>query len=581
MSRPKANNLKTPLAGFQNRLGLVIFFLALYGAGLTARLVYLQVFQHEALLAEAEKQYVEKVEINTGRGKIFDRNHNPLATNIDVESVYLNPREVVDPEQALRVLTSALDLSPELIRQKLSSRRHFVWLKRKMALPDAARLKNQSIAGVGFIRESRRFYPKRALAASTLGFVGLDNQGLEGIEHYYDDLLKGTTRKTYVERDARGRPLLDSEAGLLTPSPSHDLVLTLDEVIQFHTESALARQVERYQARGGVAVVMEPKSGDVLALATYPPFNPNRYGVSNSDAWRNKVVSYAYEPGSIFKPIVAAAAIEEGTAEPTDIFFCENGQMKIGKSKIGEASNHSFGWLSLSRILIHSSNIGAIKIAQTLGGQHFFDYIRRFGFGTRSGIDLPGESPGMLRPLKKWSGLSLASISFGHEISVTPLQMVTAMAAIANGGTLVKPRIASGVWKDGERVDHFPPVELRRVISGKTSRKMVSILKEVVRQGTGKKAAVKGYEVAGKTGTAQKIDPETRKYSADNFVASFIGFVPADSPKLVILVMIDEPKDKYWGGEVAAPAFREIARESLRHLHVPSRGERVFVLDRA
>ncbi len=580
MSRPKNSNVKTPLAGFKNRLGLVVFFLALYGSGLTARLVYLQVFQHEELLAEAEKQYVEKVEINTGRGKIFDRNHNPLATNIDVESVYLNPREVIEPLQTQRALSKALGISPELVRKKLKSQRHFVWLKRKIALPDAARLKNQSIPGVGFIRESRRFYPKRALAASTLGFVGLDNQGLEGLEHYYDDLLKGTTRKTYVERDARGRPLLDSEEGVLTPSPSHDLVLTLDEVIQFHTESALIRQAERYNARSGVAVVMEPESGDLLALATYPPFNPNRYGASNPEAWRNRAVSFAYEPGSIFKPIVAAAAMEEGTAEPKDIFFCENGSMKIGKSRIGEAANHSFGWLSLSRILIHSSNIGAIKIAQTLGDQRFFDYIRRFGFGTRSGIDLPGESPGMLRPLKNWSGLSLASISFGHEISVTPLQMVTAMAAIANGGTLVKPRIASGVWKDGRQVDHFPSEKLRRVVSGKTSKKLITILKEVVRQGTGKKAAVKGYEVAGKTGTAQKIDPETHKYSADNYLASFIGFVPADSPRLVILVMIDEPKGSYWGGEVAAPAFSEIARETLRYLNVPKRGERVFVLDR-
>ncbi|MCA9484645.1 MAG: penicillin-binding protein 2 [Nitrospina sp.] len=581
MSRAKNNNVKSPLAGFKNRLGLVVCLLGLYGAGLTARLVYLQVVQHEQLLAEAEKQYVEKIEINTGRGKIYDRNHNPLATNVDVESVYLNPKEVTDKKQALRQLTHSLDLSPETVQRKLDSRRHFVWLKRKIALTEAARLKDKGIPGVGFIRESRRFYPKRALAASTLGFVGLDNQGLEGVEHYFDDLLKGSTRKTYVERDARGRPLLDAEEGVLAPSPSHDLELTLDETIQFHTETVLTRQIEQYNARGGVAIVMEPRSGDILSMATYPPFNPNRYSAASPEAWRNPAVSHAYEPGSIFKPIVAAAAVEEGTASPQDIFFCENGEFRIGKATIGEAANHRFGWLSLSKIIAHSSNIGAIKVAQTLGDRRFFDYIKRFGFGTRSGVSLPGESSGMLRSVENWSGLSLASISFGHEISVTPLQMVTAMAAIANGGELVKPRLARGVWKDGKQVTHYPPQVVRRVISPTTSRKMIGMLKEVVRKGTGKKAAVKGFEVAGKTGTAQKIDPETHHYSSDNYIASFIGFVPAESPRLVILVMIDEPRDKYWGGEVAAPVFSEIARETLRYLNVPPQGERVFVLDRA
>lgn len=581
MSRSKRPNPKTLLAGFRARLWVVAGLLGLFAAGLSARLVYLQVLQHERLWAESEKQYAETVEINTGRGLIFDRNHGLLATNIEVDSVYVNPGEVIDAGRTARQLAETLHLEPQKVRRKIRSGRHFVWIKRKAPLDEVARLRRLALPGVGFFRESRRFYPKRQLAASTLGFVGLDNQGLEGIEHYYDSLLKGTTRRAFVERDARGRRLINTETGLPGPSPSRDLELTLDEVIQFFTEEALRRQVRRFRARGGVAIVMEPATGEVLALASEPTFNPNRFNAFDPRRWRNPAVTFAYEPGSIFKPVVAAAVLEEGAAVPQDIFFCENGKMRIGKTSIGEAANHRFGWLSLSQIIIKSSNIGAIKMAQKLGERRFYEYIRRFGFGQKLEIDLPGESPGVLRPLRSWSGLSLASISFGHEISVTPLQMITAMAAIANGGTLVRPRLARAVWKNGERVQTFRTVRVRRVLSEKTSRQMVDMLKAVVREGTGKKAAVPGFEVAGKTGTAQKIDPETHAYSKTDYVSSFIGFVPAEAPRLVILVMIDEPRVKYWGGEVAAPAFRDIAARTLRYLNVPSSKERVFVLDRA
>jgi len=581
MSRAKSKNPKAPLAGFKTRMILVAVALGLYAGALTARLVYLQVYQHETLLAESEKQYVETVEINTGRGQIFDRNHNLLATNIEVESVYLHPREVQDAPQTAQKLGRALRLDPAAVQKKIDSGRSFVWIKRKAPLEEVARLKDQGLPGVGFFRESRRFYPKRELAASTLGFVGLDNQGLEGIEHFYDHLLQGVSRRKFVEHDARGRHLFNTGDALAEPSPSRDLELTLDEVIQFNTEEALARQIKKYSAKSGVAIVLEPATGEVLALASYPPFNPNHFGAFDPKSWRNPAVSHAYEPGSIFKPILAAATLEEGAATPQDIFFCENGKMRIGKATIGEAANHRFGWLSLSKIIIQSSNIGAIKVAQKLGKEHFYQYIRRFGFGRKLDIEMPGESPGMLRPLKNWSGLSLASISFGHEISVTPLQMISAMAAIANGGTLVAPRLTRAVWKDGRPVESFQPRTMHRVISEKTSRQMVGILKAVVREGTGQNAAVPGFEVAGKTGTAQKIDPETRTYSPTAYVASFIGFVPANAPRLAILVMIDEPQSIYWGGEVAAPAFAEIARQTLRYLNVPSSEERVFVLDRA
>ena len=292
-------------------------------------------------------------------------------------------------------------------------------------------------------------------------------------------------------------------------------------------------------------------------------------------------MSNAYEPGSIFKPIVVAATLQENIAKPNDIFFCENGAFKLGDAKIGEAANHKFGWLTLEDIVAKSSNIGAIKVAQELGEKRFFSYIQKFGFGKKLGIDLPGEANGRLRGLKQWSGLSLASISFGHEISATPIQMVSAIGAIANGGDLMRPHITRSIMKNGKTVKNYPSEIIRRVLSGNTSQQMTGILKSVVANGTGKRAALPGFEVAGKTGTAQKIDPKTQSYSKTAFIASFIGFVPADDPKLVILVMIDEPQKSYWGGEVAAPVFSNIARQSLRYLKIPSNLERVFTLNQA
>ncbi|NIY15664.1 MAG: penicillin-binding protein, partial [Nitrospinaceae bacterium] len=358
-------------------------------------------------------------------------------------------------------------------------------------------------------------------------------------------------------------------------------VLTLDEVIQYTAERELKKQVRDYQAKSGLAIVMDPYTGDLYAVASVPEFNPNNYSGYSSQTWRNDAVSSAYEPGSIFKPIVAAAVLEEGLAGPDDIFFCENGTFQVGGSRIGEAANHQFGWLTLQGIITKSSNIGAIKIAQTLGPKRLYDYIRKFGFGDKLGMDLPGEAVGTLRGLPQWSGLSLASISFGHEISVTPIQMVSAIGAIANGGVLMRPRLTRALLKNGKIQKRFEAEPVQEVISEATSREMITILKSVVKNGTGAKASIPGFEVAGKTGTAQKIDPHTQSYSKTKYLASFIGFVPADAPRLVILVMIDEPQKSYWGGEVAAPVFQRIARKTLRYLHIPSSRERVFVMDRA
>jgi cell division protein FtsI/penicillin-binding protein 2 len=567
--------------GIKTRLKVVSAFIFLFVAALVFRLVSLQIIQHETLLAKSEKQYVGTVETQFGRGVIYDRNLNELAQNIEVESVYATPSEIQGRKTTARVLATALGLDQDQVYKKISSKKDFVWIQRKSGLDGIVKLKQAGLSGIGFLPEQKRFYPKRELAANVLGFVGIDNQGLAGIEHAHQSRLKGATVRQVTERDARGRNIQPFEGMNDSSRQSYDLVLTLDEVIQFTAEHYLKKQVERFKADSGMAVVMDPHTGEIYAMANVPQFNPNHYGAFSRQVWKNNIVASSYEPGSIFKPIIAAAALDKGLARPQDIYFCENGKLKIGKASIGEASNHKFGWMSMRDIIAKSSNIGAIKIAQQVGRKSFYEYIRNFGFGEKSGLSLPGESAGQLKDQKDWTELSLASISFGHEIAVTPIQMVSALAAIANGGNLMEPHITKALIKDGKVVEQFKPKKIRRVISEKASLQMVEILKSVVKNGTEKTATLEGFDVAGKTGTAQKYDASTQSYSSTEFMSSFIGFAPADSPRLVILVMIDNPKGLNWGGVVAAPVFQQIAKKALRYLNVPSSKERVFILDRA
>ncbi|MDP6711307.1 MAG: penicillin-binding protein 2 [Nitrospinaceae bacterium] len=565
----------------KGRLILVSILFALFGAGIVGRLFFLQVMQHDDLVSRSEKQHQRTVEIHYGRGSVFDRNMNELATNIKVESVYATPQEVVDKKRAARVLAKALNLNHKSIYKKLNSKRHFVWLKRQVLPAEIARLRKSSLPGINFISEDKRFFPKRELASGVVGFTGVDNQGLEGIEQRYDSTLKGNVVKAVMEKDARGKLVQFNKQANGQVSGSRSVVLTIDEVIQFFTEHHLKKQVAKHQAESGVAIVMNPNTGELYAIANVPQYNPNNFSAYKRNLRRNHAVSSVYEPGSIFKPIVAAASIDAGVARPQDTFFCENGKFKVGNKTVGEAVNHKYGWLTLQNIIIKSSNIGSIKIARQLGKQSYYDYIRKFGFGQKTGIELPGEEGGLLHELSAWDPMSLASISFGQGIGVTPLQMTNAISAIANGGTLMVPRITRAILKDGQIEKRFEPKAVRRVVSIQSSRQVIDILKHVVKDGTGKNAAVKGYEVAGKTGTAQKYDAKTGRYSKTAYVSSFIGFAPADAAKVAILVMIDNPKGAHYGGSVAAPVFSNIARETLRYLNVPSSDQRVYILDRA
>ncbi len=409
--------------------------------------------------------------------------------------------------------------------------------------------------------------------------VGLDDRGLEGVEHLYDDLLGGKPQFVVAQQDALGRLVFRQEEPE-PKAPIFDVHLTIDEVLQYTAERELARAVERSGAKAGTVVILDPANGEVLALANQPTFDPNHFRAASSAAKRNRAAADYLEPGSVFKVILAAGALEEGVVHPTDEFHGEYGAIEVSGRTIRD--HEKYGWLSVRQILAQSSNVGAIKIGQKLGKSLYYHYISAFGFGSLTGVDLPGETPGLIRRPKGWSALSLPVLSLGQEVSVTPVQFATAFAAVANGGTLLRPHVVRSLRAQGGTiVRQIEPVVVRRVISEPTARTLLEMLTSTVESGTGREAAVPGYSVAGKTGTAQKVDPGTGRYSHRKIVASFVGAIPAEAPRLVILVMIDEPERLRWGGSIAAPTFREIARDAVKYLKVPPSPPRDVRLVRA
>ncbi len=547
---------------------LWIFLLLLTSlAGVAAKLFFLQVQQGDRLAARASKQYERRLPILSRRGTIYDRTGRELAVSLKVTSVFAQPAAVENPPATAEALAPLLGQPAKDILARLTADKPFVWLQRQLDPPKADALSDLNLKGIGLFPESRRYYPRQELAAHVLGMVGLDDRGLEGLEHQYDDLLGGQPQFVSAQQDALGRIIFRQEE----PEPQRpifDLTLTIDEVLQYITERELQRVVERSRAKAGTAIVMDPWTGEILALANQPTFDPNAYKKAGAAARRNRAATDAFEPGSVFKVILLAGALEEGAVRPDDRFFGENGAIEV--SGITIRDHEKYGWLTAQEIVTHSSNVGAIKIGQKLGKSLYYHYISSFGFGTLTGLDLPGETPGLMRRPRGWSALSLSVLSLGQELSVTPLQIATAFAAVANGGNLVRPHVVRALRAQDESLQRVvAPVVIRRVISTETARTLLSMLRGVVEEGTGKEAALAEYTVAGKTGTAQKMDPATGRYSHQKVVASFVGAVPAEAPRLVILVMIDEPETLRWGGSIAAPAFREIARDALKYLQVP------------
>lgn len=560
----------------RGRLLLVFTLMALGFTAVAVRLVYLQVITSGELNRRAGRQHEQQVRLEAKRGTIYDRQGRELAVSVDVESVYGVPTEVENPRATAARLARILSEKPELLRRKLASDRQFVWLARRTDPEKAVLAKEVAPDAIGLKLEARRFYPKKTLAGSVLGFTNVDNKGIEGVELLYDEVLRGTDGWLTAEKDARGRTVFPGGDGFQfqMPRTGKDVVLTLDEVIQHIAEKELDRGLSEAKARGGICLVMSPQTGEVLALVARSPvrggaaFNPNSPQQYRPEEWRNRAVTDAFEPGSIFKAITAAAAIEERVVNPQERIDCSAGSIKVADRVIKDA--HRSGVLSFADVIAESSNVGTIKIAQRLGKGRFARYIEAFGFGRKTGIDLPGEIPGLYRDHRLWSGVSLATIAIGQGIGVTPIQMAAAYGAIANGGTLYRPMIVAEVRdRSGEEGVRNAPAPAGRAVSAETSRSLQKILQRVVESGTGQKAKPAGYTAAGKTGTAQKIDQRTGLYSKDDYVSSFVGFAPASAPKLVILVMVDSPKGVTWGGSVAAPVFKAVAEQSLSYLQVP------------
>ncbi len=551
--------------------GFVVFF-----GLLLARAVDLTVLRGPDFARRATRQHRQTITLVPQRGPIVDRNGDLLASSVNVPSVFLRPRHLQAADGArLPALAKALDLPLAVVKAKAASPHPFVWLKRQ-ALPQQAQAADRlGIAAVGRIEEARRFYPHGGLAAHVLGFVSVDSQGLAGLERRFDRQIRGEAHEIEVARDAHGRMF---HKGSLSTKPLEGarIEVTIDAQIQAITERELAAGVQAATARAGAAIVMDPTTGEILALANYPSFNPNDPDDRMGPAWkhrsRNRILTDPYEPGSTYKGILAAAALDRGIVRPGDAMFCENGSYRYANKIIHDVHGH--GWLTMAEAIQYSSNICATKIADRLGKERYYQYLRDFGFGQRTGVELPGEEPGLLRNVATWARIDLATHSFGQGVSVTPLQLAVAFGAIANGGTLMRPFLVRRVESPtGEVLQEATPTAIRRVIKPETARVATQVLRRVVEEkhGTGTKAHIDGYPVAGKTGTAQKVTPGARGYSG-KYIGSFVGYLPADAPRAVILVMIDEPAGRGFGGTVAAPVFQKIGAAVMKAMGVEPEG---------
>ncbi len=538
----------------------------LWTTAIFGRLVYLQLYRHGDYLTKAQRQQQRIIEISPKRGAIYDRNMHALAMSIKVNSAFAIPSQLKDKALAAHLLSGVLGVPADVIESRLDSSQTFVWVERKLTPEKAEALSQLNLAGVYTQPENKRFYPKGSLASHVVGFVDMDEKGLGGIEYALDNQVRGKSEKILMMTDGHQNPFDGGEA---RRERGASVVLTLDEKIQYIAERELAAAIGKTHALAGTVIVMNPNNGELLAVANWPTFDPNATTGVAPDSRTNRAVTAYYEPGSTFKLITLAAAFDQGLIKPDEIFDCENGATYVAGHKIHD--HKRFGMLTVSNILAQSSDVGAIKIAQRLGEPKFYDYIRSFGFGAPTGVDMPGEIRGRLRSLKEWSPISIGAVSMGQEVGVTPIQLITAVSAIANGGMLYKPHIVSEVRKGDAVVtrDNLTGAsEPRRVIQPETAATLRQLMEGVVLNGTGKLARLEGWTSAGKTGSAQKIDPNTGRYSPTQLIASFTGFAPINNPAVAILVSLDSPVGLHEGGMIAAPVFKRVAEQVLPYMEV-------------
>lgn len=549
------------------RIYLVAFFFLLALGTVLARAYQLQIRKKDALDAIARNGYIGTAKLPPERGTIYDRKGRELALSVRVKSVYAHPRRIKNKRKTARRLARILKQKQGRLLRLLRSDRSFVWIARKIPPVQAQKVMSARLEGVNIVTETRRYYPEKESGAHLVGFVGADNQGLEGLEKKFDSLLRGPQCTLTLMRDALGRPFSVSNR---TPSGHgmHDIILTIDKDIQCKAQKALRATVRKLKARAGNCLVVAPDTGEILAMAVEPEFNPNVFSFYRPDQWRNRAVTDCFEPGSTIKPFLLAACLEEHVLTTRTTFDCEEGAYRIGTHVIHDTKKH--GVMNVAEIIVHSSNIGGVKMGRRLGYAKFYDYLKKFGFGSRLGNDFLGERTGFIRSPSKTREIDQATAFFGQGITGTSLQLAMAMGAIANGGRLMRPFVVKAVMDEsGRTVKRTRPQVIRRVISAKTAASVSRVLEGVVSdEGTGAPAAIAGFRVAGKTGTSQKVDPRTRRYSRTKYVATFVGFVPAQKPRLVILVTVDEPKGIHYGGLVAGPVFKDVGKWTLNYLRV-------------
>ena len=552
------------------RLYAIFLFFVFAFTVFAARLIYLQFIKYSSFREKATGQYTFLLTLEPERGGIFDRKMRNLACNLKVDSLYAIPTHITEKSETASKLAQILNLDEEKLLERLSRQKAFVWIKRKVSREEAEEVAALKIRGIGSIEESKRLYPNGDLASHILGFTDIDNKGLEGIELFYDQYLKGEVGWKEIKRDAKGRELASETTKSLPPSNGYDIVLAVDEIIQHVTEKALDRVCRKYNAKAATAVVMDPNTGYILALTNRPTYDPGNITGSIPDSRRNRAITDCFEPGSSFKIVTASAALDSAIVDMDMVFFCENGSWNVRGHLLHDHKPH--GDLTFKQVMEKSSNIGTVKVALLLDEKNLYKYIRKFGFGVPTRLDLPGEVAGILRPQSRWSKFSISSIPMGQEVGVTALQMACALSVIANGGCYLEPMIVGEIRdRMGHAVRSFKPASARRVISEQAAAKMKEILKGVVENGTGKCARLDGYTSAGKTGTAQKVEP-SGGYSHSKFISSFIGFAPVEEPKIVVCVFVDEPRPVYYGGTVAAPAFKEIAEATLKYMELEKEG---------
>jgi cell division protein FtsI (penicillin-binding protein 3) len=548
------------------RLYLLGGMLFLWCLAICGRLIYLQIFCYGSFARQAEHQQQREIPLSAKRGAIYDRAGHELAMSVLVDSAFAVPTEVKDLPTAVSLITRITGEDRNLVLADCRNHKTFCWVARKANDETIERIRSLNLQGIHFQKEPKRFYPARDLAAQVVGTVGMEDAGQSGIEHAFDDELRGRAGKMFISVDARRQWFSDVEK---QPEPGENLVLTIDKNIQYIAEKELDQAIHDTQAIAGTVIVENPHTGEILALANRPTFNPNLRKEITPNALTNRAVSYVYEPGSTFKLVTISAALEEKLTNPNEVFDCQMGSIVYNGMRIRDSKPH--GLLPVWGVLAESSDVGAIKIALRLGEDRFYKYIRAFGFGQQTGIELPGETRGLTKPVSRWSKVSIAAISMGQEIGISPIQLAGLISTFANDGVWVAPRIVTGkVEPQGmPQTVAFHPGASRRVISSYTAAEMRSMMQKVVLEGTGRKAVLEGYTSAGKTGTAQKVDPATGAYSKTKYIGSFAGFAPVNNPQIVVAVILDSAVGLHQGGQVSAPVFRRVTQQVLEYLHTP------------